>query len=80
LNTKSENNANEQSADWALLSSFCDDLNLRISVFKNLTSLHAWNKQGIKNQSQILIENRFHIKLRIISPYILFKWFYLNYV
>jgi len=24
----------EVSADWALLSSFCDDSNLRISVFK----------------------------------------------
>jgi len=24
----------EESADWALLSSFCDDSNLQISIFK----------------------------------------------
>jgi len=37
-------------------------------VFIQVTSLHMWNKQGINRK--ILIGNRFHVTLRIVSPYI----------
>ena len=35
-----------------------------------VTSLHAWNKQGIYRK--FLLGNRFHVTLRIVSPYVLF--------
>jgi len=35
----------EKSADWAVLSSFCDDANLHISALS-----HMWDKQGIHLQ------------------------------
>ena len=53
----------EESVDCNLLSSFCDDSNLHISLFKYF---HDGCKQGI--DQQILIGNRFHVKLRILSP------------
>ena len=38
-----------------------------------VTSLHKWKKQGINHK--LLIGNRFHVTLRIVSPIILFKFF-----
>ena len=56
----------EESADCHLLSSFCDDSNLRISLFKYVLSTMGVSKESI---SEFLIGNRFHVKLRILSPY-----------
>jgi len=48
-----------------LLSSFCDDSNLHISLFKYVLSTMGVSKESI---SKFLIGNRFHVKLRILSP------------
>jgi len=56
----------EESVDCHLLSSFCDDSNLHISLFKYVLSTMGGNKESI---SKFLIGNRFHVKLRIRSPY-----------
>ena len=45
---------------------FCDDSNLRISLFKYVFSTMGVTKESI---SKFLIGNRFHVKLRILSPY-----------
>ena len=55
----------EESVDCHLLSSFCDDSNLHISLFKYLLSTMGASKESI---SKFLIRNRFHVKLRILSP------------
>jgi len=55
----------EESVDYHLLSSFCDDSNLRISLFKYVLSTMGVSKESI---SEFLIGNRFHVKLRILSP------------
>jgi len=55
----------EESVDCHLLSSFCDDSNLYISLFKYVLSTMGVSKESI---SKILIGNRFHVKLRILSP------------
>ena len=55
----------EESVDCHLLSSFCDDSNLHISLFKFILSTMGVSKESI---SKFLIRNRFHIKLRILSP------------
>ena len=55
----------EESVDCHLLSSFCDDSNLRISLFKYVLSTMGVSKESI---SKLLIGNRFHVKLRILSP------------
>ena len=55
----------EESVDCHLLSSFCDDSNLHISLFKYALSTMGVNKESI---SKLLIGNRFHVKLRILSP------------
>jgi len=55
----------EESVDCHLLSSFCDDSNLHISFFKYLLSTMDVSKESI---SKFLIGNRFHLKLRILSP------------
>ena len=55
----------EESVDCHLLSSFCDDSNLHISLFKNVLSTMGVSKESI---SKFLIGNRFHVKLRIFSP------------
>ena len=65
--------ASEESVDWALLLSFCDNSNLCISVFKQLHSTGEISKESITMVKQLLIENRFHVTLRIISPYVLFR-------
>jgi len=52
----------EESVDYHLLSSFCDDSNLHISVFKYVLSTIGVSKESI---SKFLIGNRFHVKLRI---------------
>ena len=56
----------EESVDCHLLSSFCDDSNLHISLFKYVLSTMGVSKESI---SKFLIGNRFHVKLRILSPY-----------
>jgi len=56
----------EESVDCHLLSSFCEDLNLHISLFKYLLSTMRVSKESI---SKFLIRNRFHVKLGILSPY-----------
>jgi len=56
----------EESVDYHLLSSFCDDSNLHISLFKYALSTMSVSKETI---SKFLIGNRFHVKLRILSPY-----------
>jgi len=56
----------EESVDCHLLSSFCDDSNLHKSLFKYVHSTMGVSKESI---SKFLIENRFHVKLRILSPY-----------
>ena len=56
----------EESVDCHLLSSFCDDSNLHISIFKYVLSTMGVSKELI---SKFLTGNRFHIKLRILSPY-----------
>ena len=55
----------EESVDCHLLSSFGDDSNLHISLFKYVLSTMGVSKESI---SKILIGNRFHVKLRILSP------------
>ena len=55
----------EESVDCHLLSSFCDDSNLRISLVKYVLSTMGVSKESI---SKYLIGNRFHVKLRILSP------------
>ena len=57
----------EESVDCHLLSSFCDNSNLHIPVylFKNVLSTMGVSKESI---SKFLIGNRFHVKLRILSP------------
>jgi len=55
----------EESVDCHLLSSFCDDSNLHISLFKYVLSTMGVSKESI---SKFLIGNRFHVKLRIFSP------------
>jgi len=54
-----------ESVDCHLLSSFCDDSNLHISLFKYQLSTMCVSKESI---SKFLIGNRFHVKLRIFSP------------
>jgi len=54
----------EESADCALLLSFCDRSNLHISLFKLLRSARDKSKESI---CIFLIGNRFHVKLRILS-------------
>jgi len=56
----------EESVDCHLLSSFCDDSNLHISLFTYVLSTMGVSKESI---SKFLIGNRFHVKLRIHSPY-----------
>ena len=56
----------EESVDCHLLSSFCDDSNLHISLFKYVFSTMGVSKKSI---SKFLIGNRFHAKLYIFSPY-----------
>jgi len=56
----------EESVDCHLLSSFCDDSNLHISLFKHVLSMMGVSKESI---SKFLIGNRCHVKLRILSPY-----------
>jgi len=46
-------------------SSFCDDSNLRLSDIKYVLSTMGVSKESI---SKFLIGNRFHVKLRILSP------------
>ena len=55
----------EESVDCHLLSSFCDDSNLHISLFKYVLSTMGVSKESI---SKFLIGNRFQVKLRILSP------------
>jgi len=55
----------EESVDYHLLSSFCDDSNLHISLFKYVPSTMGVSKESIR---KFLIGNRFHVKLRILSP------------
>jgi len=55
----------EESVDCHLLSSFCDDSNLHISLFKYVLSTMGVSKESISN---FFIGNRFHVKLRILSP------------
>ena len=55
----------EESVNCALLSFFCDDSNLHISLFKYVLSTMGVSKESI---SKFLIGNRFHVKLRILSP------------
>jgi len=56
----------EESVDCHLLSSFSDDSNLHISLFKSVFSTIGVSKESI---NKFLIGNRFHVKLRIHSPY-----------
>ena len=55
----------EESVDCHLLSSFCDDSNLHITLFKYVLSTMGVSKESI---SKFLIGNRFYVKLRILSP------------
>jgi len=64
-----------ESVDCHLLSSFCDISNLHISPFKYVLSTMGVSKESI---SKFLIGNRFHVKLRILSPYSNRIEFYLN--
>jgi len=56
----------EESVGCHLLSSFCDDSNLHIPLFKYALSTMGVSKELI---SKFLIGNRFHVKLHILSPY-----------
>ena len=56
----------EESVDCHLLSSFCDDSNLHISLLNYVLSTMGVSKESI---SKFLIGNRFHVRLRILSPY-----------
>jgi len=53
----------KESVDCHLLSSFCDDSNLLISLFKYVLSTMGVSKESI---GKFLIGNRFHVKLRIL--------------
>jgi len=55
----------EESVDCHLLSSFCDDSNLHIWLFKYVLSTMGVSKESI---SKFLIGNRFHVKLRMLNP------------
>jgi len=55
----------EESVDCNLLSSFCDDSNLYISLFNYVLSTMGVSEESI---SKFVIGNRFHAKLRILSP------------
>ena len=44
----------------------------RARIYIQVTSLHRWKKQGINHK--FLVGNWFHVTLRIVSPYILFKY------
>ena len=55
----------EESVDFHLLLSFCDDSNLHISLFKCVLSTIGISKESI---SKFLIGNRFHVQLHILSP------------
>jgi len=55
----------EESVNYHLLSSFCDDSNLHISLFKYVLSTMGVSKESI---SKFLIGNQFHVKLHIPSP------------
>ena len=55
----------EESIDCLLLSSFCDDSNLHISLFKYVLSTMGVSKESI---SKFLIWNRYYVKLCILSP------------
>jgi len=54
----------KESVNCHLLSSFCDDSNLHISIFKYVLSTMGVSKELI---SKFLIGNHFHVKLRILS-------------
>jgi len=54
----------EESVDCHLLSSFCDDSNLHISLFKYVLSTMCVSKESI---SKFLIGSQFHEKLRILN-------------
>jgi len=61
----------KESVDCHLLSSFRDDSNLHISLFKYvLSTTMGLSKESI---SKFSIGNRFHLKLRILSPFYLNK-------
>ena len=66
--------AYEESVDFHLLSSFYGDSNLHISLFQYALSTMGVSKESI---SKFLIGNRFHVKLRILSPYS--NWDYFTY-
>ena len=55
----------EESVECHLLSSFCDDSNSHISLFKYVLCTMGVSKDSI---SKFSIGNRFHVKLRILSP------------
>ena len=55
----------EEPVDCHLLSSFCDDSNLHISLFKYVLSTMGVSKEST---NKCLIGNRFHVKLCILSP------------
>jgi len=67
----------EESADCVLLSSFWYDSNFHIFIMKNVLSTMGVSKELI---SKFLIGNRFHVKLRVFSPYLNINLFgiYLN--
>jgi len=48
---------------WVLLSSFCDDSNLHMSVFKYTTSLHTGEE--FESISKFLTGNKFHVPIKI---------------
>jgi len=54
----------ENSADWALLSSFCDDSNLRMSMFKYV----ALTTVGVSKESIDTLFNRKSISRKITHP------------
>jgi len=54
----------QESADWALLSSFCDNSKLHKSIFKWLLPTQEISKESIK---KFFIGNQFHITLWIIN-------------
>ena len=56
----------EESVDCHLLSSFCDDSNLHISLLKFVLSTMGVSKESI---SKFLIGNRCHVKLRILQDW-----------
>ena len=56
----------KESVDCHLLSSFCDDSNLHISLFKYVLSTMGVSKDF--TISRKITHPRFHVKLRILSP------------